>query len=183
MKTPRIPAIVFGLRLVLVFVLLATSVSAEAALRIEKAFCGAKGSWRDVTAFLQSKVHDDTLSTSISQPFREIGGDPASGQVKHLIIDYRLNGALYRLALTEQYPIAFTVKLPSPQAVAPGSDPEATALVLEVKSHIRGNHSWLGYLGYGITLISICWAVVVTTQLWRIKKQLSKATSKDGEAA
>jgi hypothetical protein len=179
MKTPRIPAIAFRLELMIVFVLLATSVSAGAALRIEKAFCGAKGSWCDVTAFLQSKVHDDALSTKISQPFREIGGDPASGQVKHLIIDYRLNGALYRLALTEQYPVAFTVELPSSEAVAPGSDPQVTALVADAKSHIlshiRGVHSWIGYLGYGITLVSICWAVVVTIQLWKIKKQLSKA--------
>jgi hypothetical protein len=174
MKTSRIPAIVFGLELIVVFVLLATSVSAEAALKIEKAFCGANGSWCDVTAFLQSKVQGNRLSTKISQPYREIGGDPASGQVKHLIIDYRLSGASFRLALKEQYPVAFTVELPSSEAVAIGADPEATALMRDAKSHIRGGHSWLGYLGYSITIVSIIWAVVVTIQLWKIKKQLSK---------
>jgi hypothetical protein len=174
MKTSRIPAIGFGLELVIVFVLLATGVSAEAALRIQRAYCGAKDSWCDVTAYLQSKVHDDTLSTKISQPFREIGGDPAPGQVKHLIIDYRLNGASFRLVLKEQGPLAFTVELPSSEAVAPGADPEATALMKDAKSHIRGGHSWLVYLGYSITIVSVIWAVVATIQLCKVKNQLIK---------
>lgn len=79
MKTSRIPAARFGFELAIVIVLLAMSVSAESALRIEKALCGAKGSWRDVTPFMKSKVQGDTLSAKISQPFREIGGDPAPG--------------------------------------------------------------------------------------------------------
>jgi hypothetical protein len=174
MKTSRISAIVFGLELIVVFILLATSVSAEAALKVEKAFCGAKGSWCDVTGFLQSKVQGDTLSAKISQPFREIGGDPAPGQVKHVIIDYRLNGASFRLALKEQYPVAFTVELPSSEAIAPGNDPLATELIKNAKSHLRGGHSWLTYLSYGITLVSIIWAVVASIQLRKLKKQLSK---------
>lgn len=162
--------------MIIAFVLLATNISAEATLRIEKAFCGAQGSWCDVTVFLQSKVQGDTLSTKIAQPYREIGGDPASGQVKHLIINYRLNGLSYQMALIEKYPVAFTVELPSPEAVVPGSDPQITALMGVAKSHTRGGHSWLGYLGYGITLVSIIWAGVVTIQLRKIKRQLSKAT-------
>lgn len=173
MKTSRISAVS---ELIIVFVLLATSVSAEASLKIEKAFCGAKDSWCDVTAFLQSKVRSDTLSTKISQPYGEIGGDPAPGQVKHLVIDYRLNGLSYQIALTEKYPVAFTVELPSSDAVAPGADPAITALMGDAKSHLRGGHSWRGYLGYSITFLAILWAVVVTIQLWKIKRQLSKPT-------
>jgi hypothetical protein len=165
-----------GFVVLVVFILLATSVSAKAELRIEKAFCGAKGSWCDVTAFLQSKVRGDTLSIKISQPYREIGGDPASGQVKNLIIDYRFNGGSFRLLLKEQYPVAFTVELPSADAGAPGNDPLATALIKDAKSHQRGGHSWLSYLSYGITLISIIWAVVASIQLRKLKKQLNKNT-------
>ena len=145
MKTSRIPAIGFGLELIIVVLLFAANVSADAALRIDKAYCGAKGSWCDVTAFLQGKVQGDTLSTKISQPYREIGGDPASGQVKHLIIDYKLNGLSYQMDLIEKYPVAFTIELPSSEAVASGSDPQITALLGEAKSHMRGGRSWLGY--------------------------------------
>ncbi len=161
---------------IVVFILLVASVSAEAALRIEKAFCGAKDSWCDVTALLQSKVQGDTLSMKISQPYREIGGDPAPGQGKHLIIDYRLNGLSYQLALVEKYPVAFTIELPSSEAVAPGSDHQATALMEDAKSHIRGGHSWFRYISYGITLISIIWAITATIQLQKIKRQFSKNT-------
>ena len=160
-----------------VFVLLVTSVSAEAALRIERAFCGSNGSWRDVTAFLQSQVRDDKLSVKISQPFREIGGDPAPGEIKHLIVDYRLSGTRYRLDLKEQGPVAFTVELPSPDAVAPGADPAATAVMADATARLHGERSgafWFGCLGYGIALVAMIWAVVVTIQLRNVKKQFLK---------
>jgi hypothetical protein len=176
MKISRTSAITFGLELMTVLVLLATSVSAKAALRIERAYCGAKDSWCDVTTFLQRKVQGDTLSTKISQPYREIGGDPAPGQVKHLIIDYRLDGASYRLALTEKYPVAFTVEIPSSEATAPGGDPTAAALMSDAKSHIRGGRSWAVYFGYSITIVSIIWAIVATVQLRKVKKQLRTAS-------
>lgn len=57
---------------IVVFILLLAGISAEAELRIEKAYCGANGSWCDVTAFLQNKVNGDTLSTRISQPYRDM---------------------------------------------------------------------------------------------------------------
>jgi hypothetical protein len=173
MKT-KIPSIIAAV--IVVFILLVASVSAKAELRIEKAFCGAKGSWCDVTAFLQSKVKGETLSAKISQPYREIGGDPAPGQVKNLIIDYRYSGSSFRLSLKEQYPVAFTVELPSSEAVAPGNDLLVTAMVKDAKSHQRGGHSWLTYLSYSITLVSIIWAVVATIQLRKIKRQFSKNT-------
>jgi len=92
---------------------------ADDLLQIDKAVCGSGNSWRDVTAFLQGKVQGDTLSASISQPFDEIGGDPAWGQAKNLLIDYHFKGEGYRLSINEQYPVAFTIRLPSPEAVAP----------------------------------------------------------------
>ena len=65
----------------------------------------------------------------MAQPFDEIGGDPAPSQTKHLVIDYRYNQVAYRLVLKEQFPIAFEIKLPSSEAVAPGQKPEATELM------------------------------------------------------
>ena len=176
MKAPRIPAIVFRLEVIVVFVLLVTSVSAEAALRIQKAVCGANDSWCDVTVFLQSKVKGDTLSTTLSQPFEEIGGDPAPDQVKQLIIDYRLSGASYRLVLTEQYPVAFAVELPSSEAAAPGADPQVTALMEDATSHVRSGPSWFGYLGYGLTIVSVVWAIIATIKLQKMKKHLRTRT-------
>lgn len=170
MKAPK--AFPMGLVVIVGFVLLATSVSAEAELRIERAFCGAKGSWCDVTAFLRGKVKGDKLSVEISQPFRKIGGDPAPNRVKNLIIDYRLNGVSFRLSLEEQYPVAFKIELPSSEAVAPGDDPLVTALINDAKSHHRGGYSWLGYQDYGAILVVIIGVVVALVQLR--KKQLRK---------
>jgi hypothetical protein len=130
------------------------------------------------------------------QPFTEIGGDPAPSKGKFLIIDYRSGGALSRLALKEQYPDAFTVVLPSSDAVAPGSDPEATAFMQDAQSHIKWaasavgttwqdshttshmniRNEWWAYLGYSITIVSMMWAIAATIQLRRVKKQLSTRT-------
>lgn len=85
-------------------------------LQISKAKCGAESSWRDVTAYLQSKIKGNKLSVSISQPFREIGGDPIFGVRKRLIVDYKLEGKSRRLSLTEKYPVAFTIKIPRIEA-------------------------------------------------------------------
>ena len=82
-----------ALAVMAVFLGLVSGACAAEDLKIEQAVCGAKDSWRDVTAFLQGNVSGDTLSASIAQPFDQIGGDPAPGQVKTLIIDYRLKGA------------------------------------------------------------------------------------------
>ena len=68
----------------------------------------------------------------------------------------------------------FTVELPSSEAVAPGNDPVATALIKEAKSHLQGGLSWLTYLSYGITLVSIIWAVVATIQLGKLKKAIQQ---------
>ncbi len=105
--------------------------SVQGALQIEKAYFGAEGSWRDITAFLRSQVKDGTLSVSLSQPFEEIGGDPAFGRGKHLLVDYRLDGKPCRVLLEEEYPVAFTITLPSPDAAPPGADARAAALVAE----------------------------------------------------
>lgn len=81
-------------------------------LQIAKAKCGAENSWRDVTAYLQSKIKRNKLSVSISQPFREIGGDPIFGVRKRLIVNYKFEGKSRRLSLTEEYPVAFTIQIP-----------------------------------------------------------------------
>jgi len=88
--------------------------------------------WRDVTPFLRQHLSGDALSVTIAQPFTEIGGDPASGKVKNLIVDYRLNGRAFRLWLEEQYPVAFTIQLPSPHAKAPGADSKVRAMLKNI---------------------------------------------------
>jgi hypothetical protein len=174
--------------------LIVTRVSVAEGLRIDKAVCGAKDSWRDVTQFLQEQVRGDTLSANISQPFQEIGGDPAPGQGKKLIIDYRLNGVSYRLSLEEQYPDAFTITLPSAEAVPPGSDPLPAAETVASRAgprssmaDVTANESkyitsvgpgWslcLSLLACGVSLVSLVLAAIALAQVRRIKKQLNKS--------
>jgi hypothetical protein len=114
--------------------LFACSLFADQGLQIDKAFCGAEGSWRDVTAFVQSHIESNTLSVEISQPFEEIGGDPAFGKVKQLLIDYRFRGKPFRLLLEEQFPTAFTITLPSADAVPPGADPRASEMMAKISA-------------------------------------------------
>jgi len=111
-----------------------SSVPAEEALQIDKAYLGASGSWRDVTAFLRSQVTNDALAVDISQPFERIGGDPSPGKPKNLMIDYRFHGQSLRLLLEERYPVAFQISLPSAEAEPPGKDPKASAMLEEIKA-------------------------------------------------
>jgi hypothetical protein len=60
--------------------------------------------------------------------------------------------------------------------VAPGTDASVTGLTRDAKSHLRGGRSLLSYLGWGITLLSIVWAVLATVQLQKLKKQLGQRT-------
>ncbi len=115
--------------LVVIFALVANAVVAKDTLQIDRAFIGATDAWRDVTAFLRQHLSGDALSVTIAQPFTEIGGDPTPGKVKHLIVDYHLNGQAFRLLLEERYPVAFKIRLPSPDAKAPGADSKARAMV------------------------------------------------------
>jgi hypothetical protein len=109
--------------------------SAQAGLQIDNAYCGTDGAWRDVTPFLQSKLTSNTVSATLEQPFDLIGGDPAPGRGKTLLIDYHYNGKPWRLLLKEEYPTAFRIELPSAAAVAPGRDPLATALMADIVAH------------------------------------------------
>jgi len=101
-------------------------------LQIDRAFIGATDAWLDVTAFLRRHLSGDALSVTIAQPFTEIGGDPASGKVKHLIVDYRRNGRAFRLWLVEKFPVAFTIQLPSPDAKAPGADSKVRVMLKNI---------------------------------------------------
>lgn len=106
--------------------------TSEDTLQIDRAFIGATDAWCDVTAFLRRHLAGDALSVTIAQPFTEIGGDPAPGKGKSLIVDYRLNGRAFRLWLAEKYPVAFTIQLPSPDAKAPGADSKARDLLTNI---------------------------------------------------
>src|SRR5512133_3294993 len=120
---------VLGALLVVVSTLMANGLLAKDTLQIDRAFIGATDAWRDVTAFLRQHLSGDALSVTIEQPFTEIGGDPAPGKGKYLIVDYRLKNRAFRLLLEEKYPVAFTIQLPSPDAQAPGADSKARAML------------------------------------------------------
>ena len=120
--------------MIVVATLFVCDVFAGQGLQIDKAFCGAEGSWRDVTGFLQSHIESNTLSVEISQPFEEIGGDPAFGKVKQLLIDYRFGGKPFQLLLEEQFPTAFTITLPSTDAAPPGAGPRASEMMAKISA-------------------------------------------------
>jgi hypothetical protein len=191
MRTLR--ALFLGVAVLVVSPLIATRLDAGEGLRIEKAVCGAKDSWRDVTAFLQDYVRGNTLAVDISQPFQEIGGDPAPSDGKKLLIDYRLNGASYRLSLEEAYPVAFRITLPSAEAVPPGNDPLPSAESVAPRAGPRGSPSmaaitanlasyvtsvspgWslcLSFFACGVSLVSLVAVAVALAQVRGIKKQL-----------
>jgi hypothetical protein len=149
-------------------------------LQIDKAVCGSGDSWRDVTAFLQGKVQGDTLSVDISQPFEEIGGDPAPSQAKKLLIDYHLKGEAYRLSLTEEYPVAFAIRLPSSEAVAPGTTPLPKATMAappvsvgEAPSRKTDDRALI-FLAFGLSIFSTLCAVVALTRIRQLRRELSK---------
>jgi len=146
---------VFWLVLAICFAFLGPSLRAEDILEIDKAFLGTTDSWRDVSQFLRDQIERGSLSIRISQPFKEVGGDPAPGEVKTLLIDYHLNGRPYRLFLKEQFPVAFKVDLPSSQAVAPGQNPLAEGVLENVASSVKRG-TQLRPAGTALTYVSIC---------------------------
>jgi len=64
----------------------------QAGLRILQAFYGTDGSWRDVTSVVQTSTKQNSLQILWQQPYSEVGGDPAYGRVKTLVIAYQLDG-------------------------------------------------------------------------------------------
>jgi hypothetical protein len=133
-----------------------SSLQAKDTLQIDKASLGAKDAWCDVTSFLQDQIDRDALSVDIAQPFSSVGGDPAPGKVKNLIIDYRVNGQPHRLWLEEQYPVAFSVKLPSPDAEEPGANPEVTALLENISTSPSRHSQRLGRYGDLLVYVAVC---------------------------
>ena len=61
-------------------------------LKILQGFFGADGSWRDVTQVLQNSVRQNALHVSWQQPYSFIGGDPAFGKIKTLVVSYQMDG-------------------------------------------------------------------------------------------
>lgn len=133
-----------------------SSLQAKDALQIDKAFLGAKDAWCDVTSFLQDQIDRDALSVNIAQPFSSIGGDPAPGRVKNLIIDYRVNGQPHRLWLEEQYPVAFRVELPAPDGETPGANPQVTALMENISTSPSLHSRRLGRYGDLLVYVAVC---------------------------
>jgi hypothetical protein len=61
-------------------------------MQIVQAVFGTDGIWRDVTVIVQQGVTEDRWQVDLHFPYTELGGDPAKGKGKHLIIGYRLDG-------------------------------------------------------------------------------------------
>ena len=166
--------------LVVAVSMLSLVLQAKDTLQIDKAFLGAKDAWRDVTMFLEDQIDEGVLSVSISQPFSSIGGDPAPGRGKNLIIDYHLNGQQHRLWLEETYPVAFQVKLPSADAEIPGANPQVTALMDNIASSasrqsapITSGGSPLIYVVACISAAALVCAGLALFQLAQIKRMLN----------
>ena len=73
-------------------------------IEIIEAKCGSNGSWKDVTKVVQSNLINNSIRINWQQPYREIGGDPAFGKVKVLLIVYRLNGNFKADVFQEENP-------------------------------------------------------------------------------
>jgi hypothetical protein len=73
-------------------------------IEIIEAKCGSNQSWKDVTKIVQSNLTNNSLRINWQQPYREIGGDPAFGKVKVLLIVYRLNGDFKAAVFQEENP-------------------------------------------------------------------------------
>ena len=65
-----------------------TKVPARAPLKILSATYGLDGAWKDVKAVIEGKVLDNTLAIQIEN--HGLGGDPALGKPKKLIMEYQL---------------------------------------------------------------------------------------------
>jgi hypothetical protein len=163
----------------LAFGLFAPVLFAKDGLQIDRAFCGAADSWCDVTPFFRGEVRGDSLSTDLTQPFDEIGGDPAPHSVKMLVVDYHFRGRPYRLLLDEQVPIAFRVRLPSVRAAAPGIDERASEImaIASARPIVRPLLLWrywspaINSLALLMSFIALICGTVALVQLRRIKKE------------
>jgi len=78
--------------------------SNQTGLQILRAFCGADNSWQDVTDILQNSVKDNGLRISWQQPYRELGGDPAAGRIKMMVISYQIDGKTKIAVFQEENP-------------------------------------------------------------------------------
>jgi len=129
--------------------------------RITKAVFGAGGSWRDVTDVLQKHVSGGTLILDIRQPFGELGGDPAFGFVKSLIVEYRADGESHRVAMKESSPVAFALRLPSPDASAAGRGPGISQIIAAAQAAAParngppGNGSVISLIALFISLVAL----------------------------
>jgi hypothetical protein len=180
MKSTRQPLLY--LILAIACAVFASKLWAKDTLHIDKAFVGATDAWRDVTLFLQDQIQNDALTVNIAQPFNEIGGDPAPGRVKNLIVDYRFNGQPYRLCLKEEFPLAFGIKIPSPDAEAPGANPQVTALMENISSsatlHASRNYrEFLIYATVVVSLAALVFSIFALAQVRQLRKASNTATS------
>ena len=77
----------------------ASTIRASGSLRITSASYGARNTFRDVQALLQSQVVNDHLTIRIAND--TMGGDPIMGQKKELRIAYEYGGHAYTATVAE----------------------------------------------------------------------------------
>ena len=72
---------------------------ADGKLHIIEAKYGVKGIYSDVTHLVKNYVLDDSIRMQVTN--NNLGGDPASGRLKHLRVLYEKNGKRYRRDIME----------------------------------------------------------------------------------
>jgi hypothetical protein len=91
-----------------------------------------------------------------------------------------LKGEAYRLSLTEEYPVAFTIRLPSSEAVAPGTTPLPKATMAELPLSVgeaqsrKTDDRVLIFLALGLSIVSTLGAVVALVRIRQLRRELTK---------
>ena len=73
---------------------------ADGKIHIIEAKYGVKGMYSDVTHLVKNYVLDDSIRMQVTN--NNLGGDPASGRLKKLVVLYEKNGKKYNRSIAEQ---------------------------------------------------------------------------------
>jgi hypothetical protein len=72
-------------------------------VEIGQAVFGTDGMWRDITTAAQQSMSNGSWRADLHHPYTEVGGDPAVGKPKHLIVGYWVDGAP-KVAIFDELP-------------------------------------------------------------------------------
>jgi hypothetical protein len=81
-------------------------------MEIVQVVFGTNGIWRDVTDIVREQLVEGRWKADLHPPYSELGGDPAKGREKHLIVGYRLDGTAKVTIFDSLGDASFSVSLP-----------------------------------------------------------------------